>query len=107
MSELWKISSLYTKYEVSNFGNIRNRRTKRLKKYQRGAGGYLYTTLQLYNGKQRPCLVHLIVATEWVEGQSDLNNTVHHIDNDKTNYKPENLCWISHADNDKLKYREG
>lgn len=104
MLESWKVSSLYIKYEVSNFGKIRNRKTKRLKKFQLGAGGYLYTTLQLSSGKQRPCLVHIVIATEWVTGQSAINNTVHHKDDDKTNFYPSNLEWIPHSDNDKHTY---
>lgn len=45
MEEIWKIIEEEPKYEVSNFGNIRNSKTKRLRKLEMNEKGYLRVKL--------------------------------------------------------------
>ena len=81
------------KYEVSNTGEIRNIKTKRVLRQFLGRGGYYRTQ---FDGKTRT--VHRVVAMMFlpmVNGKDFVN----HIDGDKQNNNAQNLEWCTRSEN--------
>ena len=108
--EIWKPILGYTKYMVSNMGRIK-RYAKKYNKY------YLLSPypninnhrlyVKLSDGKKEKNLqVARLVAYSFVDGYSDINNTVNHKDGDVNNNKADNLEWISQAKNNLHSYRK-
>ena len=106
--EVWKPILDYDRYEVSNMGRVR----KYAKKYKRyflikpttnSKSGYVYVSISR-NSKSKTLKLHRLVAFNFVEGFSDENNTVNHIDGNKVNNKAVNLEWVSQATNNKKAY---
>ena len=101
MEEIWKTISYASNYEVSNFGNIKNKKTQRLVKIN-------YERLKRDNKRARPGLshnginkayyLHRIVAEHFIQNPNKLPE-VNHIDGDYYNNKADNLEWISKLDN--------
>lgn len=89
------------KYEASDSGHIRNKKTKRVLKEFKGKDGYLRTQ---FDGKSQT--VHRVIAKVFVkkvEGKDFIN----HIDGDKTNNKANNLEWCTRNENMKHAYAHG
>lgn len=89
------------KYEVSEDGHIRNRKSKRILKEFVGTDGYLRTQ---FNGKTQS--VHRVVASAYlpnIEGYEQVN----HKDGNKTNNHVSNLEWCTRAQNMKHAYTMG
>ena len=79
------------KYEVSKFGEVRNKNTGRILKQKIERNGYV--RVHLSDGKTaKSVLVHRIVATAFIPNPDNLP-TVNHIDEDKTNNAVDNLEW--------------
>ena len=84
-------------YEGSNMGEIRNVKTKRLKKQQKNNRGY--NVCQFENSeKKETVLVHRIVAFAFCLRHNS-NAVVNHKDNDKNNNTALNLEWVSQKEN--------
>lgn len=108
MEEIWKdIPGYEGLYKVSNYGNIKG--LERVNNYGRRVHGrdivkkkdkkgYLFVGLSK-NGKSKPFKVHRLVAELFIEGKSETNNQVDHIDNDITNNNYLNLRWVSNTIN--------
>lgn len=92
MEEIWKVIEEEPKYEVSNFGNIRNSKTKRLRKLEMNEKGYLRVKL---NKQYR---VHRLVATAFIDNPEN-KPEVDHIDGDKRNNRVDNLRWVTGKEN--------
>lgn len=103
--EIWKpVPNFETKYEVSNFGRLRNRTTKKLKPAD--FNNYGYARLQAFDGvNSKKLFVHRLVAIVFIGEPTDPTFVVNHIDGDKTNNMVNNLEWVSRSDNDKHKYK--
>ena len=90
------------KYEVSNWGNLRNAETKKpLATYnnQRGAG-YLKTKITDTEGKRRALYVHKLVAFYFIEQKPQESGwEVDHIDGNTRNNSYTNLRYLTHAEN--------
>ena len=95
--ELWKTIKNFERYEVSNFGNVRNKTTGRVLKPFVNNCGYLYVYLFNKEGRKKFRL-HRIVAEAFIPNPENLE-TVDHVDSDKTNNNAENLQWMTLADN--------
>ena len=101
MEEIWKTIKYAPNYEISNFGNIKNKKTsrlltinyERLKKDNKRARPGLS-----HNGKIKGYYLHRIVAEHFLDNPDDLPE-VNHIDGDFYNNKLSNLEWISKLDN--------
>lgn len=98
MDENWIDLKGYEKfYEISNFGNIRNYKTKKKRKTYINNSGYVCIILYK-NGKRKNYLIHRLVAENFLQN-IDNYNEVNHKDEDKLNNKASNLEWCSHKQN--------
>lgn len=95
--EEWRVIKDYPKYEVSNYGNVRNRKNGKLKTPRRGRNkNYLSVYLRNENGDNtRP--IHRLVAENFVEGENKI--CVNHKDGNKLNNYYKNLEWCTFRDN--------
>lgn len=84
-------------YQVSNYGNIRNKTTMHV---LRGSTckGYKTHTLKSDSGKNVHVLTHIIVAGEFIPNP-EKKQIVNHIDKDGTNARVDNLEWVTHKEN--------
>lgn len=107
MEEIWKDIEEFPRYEVSNYGRVRNKETGCIRKLSKADNGYLHVDLykkdDATNGYTR--LIHRLVADAFL-GKHD-NLQVNHINGDKTDNRVENLEWCTQSDNLKHSYNTG
>lgn len=103
IKEIWKpVVGFENHYEVSNLGNIRRKKSGRLRKIDNAP---IYPTILLsVNGKHKTFRVHRIVAKAFlapVEGKTHVNHkNGNHYDN-----RAENLEWVTQEENNLHSYR--
>jgi len=100
--EEWKVIENATNYEISNYGQVRNKNTKRILKPTVNCG-YLAVSLRI-NNKTTTAFAHRLVAKSFVLC-TDETYVVNHKDGIKTNNHVENLEWVSLSENGKHAYR--
>lgn len=90
--EIWKpVVGFESIYEVSNFGNVRVIKTKKLRKLQLNYKGYLVVIL--FNGKFRKTFsAHRLVAEAFIPNPLNLPQ-INHRDENKLNNYVDNLEW--------------
>ena len=98
--EHYKTIEKYPKYEVSDLGNVRNKRTGVVRKLT-NRGGYLKLRLSDIDEN-----VHRLVAETFLDHSIE-RTQVNHIDGDKTNNRVDNLEWVSPSKNVKHAYDTG
>lgn len=112
MQEIWKTIDGFSRYEISNFGQVRSWCTLRnvteksnkyriLKQYTDKDG---YITITLYpddkNSRAKRLSLHRLVATYFVKNDDPINKTyVNHKDENKKNNYASNLEWCTCQDN--------
>ena len=97
MAEEWKdIIGYEGLYQVSNFGNVRNRKGKILKAGTY-SNGYKFVSLRPIK-TQTNWSVHRLVATHFIENPS-CKKCVNHKDCDRSNNNVTNLEWCTHSEN--------
>jgi hypothetical protein len=89
----------YPTYEVSNYGQVKNKTTGRILRPAINSNGYELVDL-CDGGKRKTLTIHRLVL-EAFEGISKNENQkcVDHIDNDRTNNCLFNLRWVSQQQN--------
>ena len=105
----WKVSAngKKTKYEVNNFGIIRNRHTHKIVSQNKDKRGYPRVCLIMF-GIIKTETVHRIVGYAFIPNDDPKNkNTIDHDDNDKENNTPSNLSWMSSFDNSSKSHKDG
>ncbi|CAL6043837.1 putative_HNH endonuclease [Hexamita inflata] len=91
----------FENYEVSNLGQVRNKKTGRILKPYEDKDGYL--TVGLYLNKiKKTCKIHRLVAQAFLENPNNYNE-VDHVDCIKFNNNVQNLRWCSRSNNQKNK----
>jgi hypothetical protein len=102
--EIWKTIPEFPEYEASSLGRVRRATSGRLaragyimKQRLNKHTGYLNTGLYK-NGGSFDKAVHVLVASAFL-GERPTNYVVNHKDGVKTNNRPENLEYITHAQN--------
>lgn len=99
--EEYKILREFPKYEVSNYGNIRNIHTKILKYVHKHSTGYVLVQFKK-DRKTYTRKMHRMVAELFVKNSTGLPTAdlvVKHKDNNKSNNYFKNLEWDTHAGN--------
>ena len=92
----------YSKYEVSNLGNIRNAKTKRVLKPIKSTtnSGYTHYRVNLsdINNKQNKEIIARLVITTFKDNP-DNKPCVNHRDEDPSNNNLNNLEWCTYSEN--------
>lgn len=87
-------------YQISNFGRVRTKLEKRIKKQCLSEKGYLRCAFVDDNGNQSTKKIHRIVAVHFVPNDDPLHKVeVDHKDCNKLNNHDYNLEWVTHAEN--------
>lgn len=95
MKEIWKdIPNYEGLYQVSNFGNVRNK-YKKISQFNNK--GYLCVSLYK-NNKKSNLRVHRLVAQAFIENKNN-KKEVNHIDGNKHNNCVCNLEWVTSKEN--------
>lgn len=85
-------------YEVSNYGNVRNKKTGRILKLHETHKGYL--EIGLYkNNKAKIYKVHRLVAIMFIPNDNTEKTQINHINEIKTDNRVENLEWCTSKEN--------
>jgi hypothetical protein len=99
MYELFKVLNIndFLNYEISNLGNIRNIKTKRLLKQFKDRRGYCRVELSS-NSKTKKYSIHRLVAQTFISNPQN-KPEVNHKDGNKANNNVENLEWVTAKEN--------
>lgn len=95
--EIYKVISDYPNYEVSNLGNVRNKKTRKVLSPGRLKNGYLMVCLRKDN-KRKMFGVHRLVATTFIPNPEN-KPQVNHINGRKIDNCVSNLEWNTHSEN--------
>ena len=107
-SEEWRGILGYEGYEVSSMGRVRHYSTTYGKPYlltpaKNSRSGRMYISLKNNNGGKKNLNFARVVGHAFVDGFSDENNTIDHIDGNVENNRADNLEWVSPSENN-LRY---
>lgn len=96
MTVVWKTIPCFTKYDASNFGNIRNIKTKRIMKQDKNKGNYMKLTLVNDTNERKNVFVHRVCAFAFLDNPKNYA-TVNHKNHDRSDNNIINLEWASHT----------
>ena len=98
MEREWRTIPFATKYEVSNYGEVRHKTSQHCFKPQHDKKGYYRINFFRDDGKQKNFLVHRLVALAFIP--NPLNKPfVNHKDFNRTNNCVSNLEWVTMIEN--------
>lgn len=104
ITEEWKVIEDGATYEISNYGQVRNKITGKVLKLLL-LSGYMVITLKM-NNRKTISKIHRLVATQFLVRTNE-THIVNHKDGNKLNNHVENLEWVSPSENVKHAYRIG
>ena len=82
-------------YEVSNLGNIRNSRTRKVLQLHPNYKGYLHTVVTLGSRKKiKAIIIHRAIAETFIENPNS-HPQINHVDGNKCNNSVSNLEWCT------------
>ena len=105
MKEIFKTCIEDNRYEVSNFGIVRNKKSKKIIKPFNNGLGYLTVGFWINNNTfKKRFYVHRLVAMAFIE--NPFNKTeINHKDGNKQNNNINNLEWTTRSENLKHNFR--
>lgn len=112
MKEVWKRLIYQGKdygdyYEVSNFGEIRNAKTKKVRKKNVMKTGYYFVNGSVGNRENKITFkIHKAVAETFISNPNNLP-IVNHKDGNKLNSHVDNLEWCTYQENTQHAYDTG
>jgi hypothetical protein len=89
-----KIKSLKFLYEIDEYGNVRNIKSKHIRKPEFDKDGYLVMAFYI-DKKTTLRKVHKLVAECWLPPKPGEEYQIDHIDRNKTNNYYKNLRWVT------------
>ena len=92
-------------YEVSNRGNVRNKKTLRIIKSSISYHNYVRVPLRK-NGKDRKLFLHRLVADAFIPNPEN-KEIVNHINGNKQDNRIENLEWCTYSENNVKAIKDG
>lgn len=92
MDEVWVKCDGFPDYSVSTLGRVANTRFNRIIKPSITKEGTVKVKLSC-NGKQCTKSLKVLVGNAFVDGRTDLFDTIIHLDGDVTNNEITNLVW--------------
>lgn len=101
--ENWITIKQNNNYEISNFGNVRNKKTKRILKPSISNRGYYLVALS-NKGKLHTYTIHKLVMEHFNRCAFDYE-VINHIDHNKFNNKISNLEYVTQQENVKLAFK--
>ena len=96
-SEIWRSITSYTRYEISNFGRVRNAKSGRILKLNIVREGY-YQTALFKDFKKTNFYVHRLVAQQFINNVEE-KQFVDHINHNKRDNNVSNLRWVNKSEN--------
>lgn len=104
MVEEWRDITVTDKsYEVSNLGNVRNKRTGKILTPRPTKNGYLRVHLSVPEGGRKDFYIHRLVAEAFCYHPPGCD-IINHLDNNPANNMASNLEWCTQKEN--LEYCE-
>lgn len=99
--ERWKTITDFEDYEVSDFGRVRVKATKKLLKQPTNGDPYFCVRLVNKNtGKRYRSVTHRLVAKEFCPNDDpEHKKIVDHLDNNSLNNQASNLEWVTQQEN--------
>lgn len=107
-AEIWKdIEGFENRYEISSFGNVRNKKTEKYIKPTCDPHGYYFVTLRkVGETKTNSNKIHRLVAKAFIPNPEHLP-CVNHKDGDKSNNNVDNLEWCTYQYNIQHSFANG
>jgi len=102
----WKVIEEYTRYSISDDGQLRNNETGLIRKQGVSKGGYLHCDLYDPILKEKNFYIHRLVAIAYIPNPEN-KSTVNHIDGNKANNRVDNLEWSTQLENNLHAYKTG
>lgn len=97
--EKWTTIQEASNYEVSTYGNIRNKITQKILKGRLTKNGYLQVSLKIdETNKFSNRYIHRLVAIYWIDNPEN-KREVNHKDGNKENNNINNLEWVTSSEN--------
>ena len=98
MVEEYRVIKGFENYSVSNFGNVKNKKTGRILKPGINSNGYYQVRLYDNDGKYFHKYIHKLVSEYFIA--NPYNKTcVDHIDKNHLNNDIDNLRWVTYQEN--------
>ena len=94
--EEWKQIEDYDNYEISNLGNVRNKKTNKLLKPHITIG--YYDIILSKNNKIKHFKIHRLIAIAFIPNPNNFP-IIDHIDKNRLNNSIDNLRWVSSSQN--------
>jgi hypothetical protein len=103
----WRICRDFPAYLVSSLGELWSSYTNQVTLGSINHSGYLRVTVTAPAGKATQRQLHILVAREFVAGESDENNEVNNKDTNKKKNHISNLEWMSNPEQQNHAIRSG
>ena len=102
--EKWIDAYEFEKYEVSDLGNVRNKRTKRVLAQRPSRNGYIVVDLYKNDGSKTTKSVHQLIMFSFNGVHENYGNqkgkyVIDHKDNNKLNNRLDNLQYLQFEEN--------